>query len=117
MLLGIALRRAPEGVKTAIDAFSDALSTVVRWVISCAPFGVMGLVFTTISEQGVASLLSYGRLILLLVGTMAFVALVVNPIIVFIGIRKKPLSIGVQVPQGQRHYGFLYPLLGGQYPG
>lgn len=93
VLLGIALRRAPEGVKTAIDAFSDALSTVVRWVISCAPFGVMGLVFTTISEQGVASLLSYGRLILLLVGTMAFVALVVNPIIVFIGIRKNPYPL------------------------
>lgn len=88
VLLGIALRKAPDGVKTAIDAVADAFSQVVRWIISCAPFGVMGLVFTTISEQGIDSLLSYGKLICLLVGTMAFVAFVVNPIIVFIGIAK-----------------------------
>ena len=93
VLLGIALRKAPDGVKTAIDAVADALSQVVRWIISCAPFGVLGLVFTTISEQGIDSLLSYGKLICLLVGTMAFVALVVNPIIVFIGIRKNPYPL------------------------
>ena len=93
VLLGIALRKAPDGVKTAIDAVADAFSQVVRWIISCAPFGVMGLVFTTISEQGIDSLLSYGKLICLLVGTMAFVAFVVNPIIVFIGIRKNPYPL------------------------
>lgn len=93
VLLGIALRKAPDGVKTAIDAVAEALSQVVRWIISCAPFGVLGLVFTTISEQGIDSLLSYGKLICLLVGTMAFVALVVNPIIVFIGIRKNPYPL------------------------
>lgn len=93
VLLGIALRKAPDGVKTAIDAVADAFSQVVRWIISCAPFGVMGLVFTTISKQGIDSLLSYGKLICLLVGTMAFVAFVVNPIIVFIGIRKNPYPL------------------------
>lgn len=93
VLLGIALRKAPDGVKTAIDAVAEAFSQVVRWIISCAPFGVMGLVFTTISEQGIDSLLSYGKLICLLVGTMAFVAFVVNPIIVFIGIRKNPYPL------------------------
>lgn len=93
VLLGIALRKAPDGVKTAIDAVADAFSQVVRWIISCAPFGVMGLVFTTISEQGIDSLLSYGKLICLLVGTMAFVAFVVNPIIVSIGIRKNPYPL------------------------
>lgn len=93
VLLGIALRKAPNGVKTAIDAVAEAFSQVVRWIISCAPFGVMGLVFTTISEQGIDSLLSYGKLICLLVGTMAFVAFVVNPIIVFIGIRKNPYPL------------------------
>ena len=72
---------------------SDALSQIVRWVINCAPFGVMGLVFTTISEQGLESLLSYGQLILLLVGSMAFVALVVNPLITFIGIRRNPYPL------------------------
>lgn len=93
VLLGIALRKAPEGVKVAIESVADAISQIVRWIISCAPFGVLGLVFTTISEQGIDSLLSYGKLIVLLVGTMAFVAFVVNPIIVFIGIRQNPYPL------------------------
>ena len=81
VLLGIALRKASEGTKNAVMHIADAISQIVQWVISCAPFGVLGLVFTTISEQGLSSLLGYGRLILLLVGSMAFVALVVNPLI------------------------------------
>lgn len=93
VLLGIALRKAPEGVKVAIESVADAISQIVRWIISCAPFGVLGLVFTTISQQGIDSLLSYGKLIVLLVGTMAFVAFVVNPIIVFIGIRRNPFPL------------------------
>lgn len=93
VLLGIALRRAPEGVKVAIESIAEAISQIVRWIINCAPFGVLGLVFTTISQQGIDSLLSYGKLIVLLVGTMAFVAFVVNPIIVFIGIRKNPFPL------------------------
>lgn len=54
---------------------------------------MLGLVFTTISTQGIDSLLSYGKLILLLVGCMLFVAFVVNPIIVFIGIRRNPYPL------------------------
>lgn len=93
VLLGIALRKAPEGVKVAIESVAEAISQIVRWIISCAPFGVMGLVFTTISQQGIDALLSYGKLIVLLVGTMAFVAFVVNPIITFIGIRQNPYPL------------------------
>lgn len=93
VLLGIALRKAGDSTKKAISEISDALSQIVRWVIACAPFGVMGLVFATISQQGLSSLLSYGRLILLLVGSMAFVAFVVNPIITFIGIRRNPYPL------------------------
>lgn len=93
ILLGIALRNASEGLKNAIESISDALSHIVRWLISCAPLGVMGLVFNTISQQGIESLLSYGKLILLLVGTMAVVAFIINPIIVFIGIRKNPYPL------------------------
>lgn len=93
VLLGIALRKASNGVKTAIESFAYALSQIVRWIINCAPFGVMGLVFTTVSTQGIDSLINYGRLIALLVGTMAFVAFIINPIIVFIGIRKNPYPL------------------------
>lgn len=93
VLLGIALKRASIGTKNAIENIADGLSQIVKWVISLAPFGVMGLVFTTISTQGISSLLDYGKLILLLVGTMLFMALVVNPLIVFIGIRKNPYPL------------------------
>ena len=72
---------------------ADAFSTIVQWIISFAPFGVLGLVFSTISEQGLSSLLGYGKLILLLVGSMAFVAFIVNPLITFIGIRKNPYPL------------------------
>ena len=93
VLLGIALRKAGDGTKQALENIADAISQIVRWVISCAPFGVIGLVFNSIATLGVESLLSYGRLILLLVGTMVFVALVVNPIIAFIGIRRNPYPL------------------------
>lgn len=93
VLLGIALKKASQGTKNAIENIADALSQIVKWVISLAPFGVMGLVFNTISTQGIGSLLAYGKLIALLVGVMVFIALVVNPIIVFIGIRKNPYPL------------------------
>ncbi len=93
VLLGIALRKAAPGTKHALENIADAVSQIVRWIISCAPFGVLGLVFDSISQLGVESLLSYGRLILLLVGTMAFVALVVNPFIAFLFLRRNPYPL------------------------
>ncbi len=93
ILLGIALRKASDGTKNAIANIADALSQIVRWVINCAPFGVLGLVFSTLSEQGLTSLLGYGKLVLHLVSSMAFVALVVNPLITFIGIRQNPYPL------------------------
>lgn len=93
VLLGIALKKSSQGTKNAIENIADSLSQIVKWVISLAPFGVMGLVFNTISTQGIGSLVDYGKLIALLVGVMVFIALVVNPIIVFIGIRKNPYPL------------------------
>ena len=93
LILGLALKQSKESTKQIIINISDAISQVVRWVINLAPFGIMGLVFDTISTSGIESLLGYGQLIILLVGCMAFVALVVNPIITFIGIRKNPYPL------------------------
>ena len=93
VLLGIALRKASPGTKQALENISDAVSQIVRWVISCAPFGVLGLVYKSISQLGISSLMSYGRLILLLVGTMVFVALVVNPLIAFLFLRRNPYPL------------------------
>ena len=93
VVLGIALRHAPDTTKTMISNFSDALSQMVRWVIGFAPLGIMGLVFESIAVSGIESLLSYGQLLAVLLGTMFFIALVVNPLIVFINIRKNPYPL------------------------
>ena len=93
IIFGIALKAASETTKTVIENISEATSTAVRWIINLAPFGIMGLIFTTISEQGLGVLLSYGRLICVLVGTMLFVALVLNPIVTFICTRQNPYPL------------------------
>ena len=93
VLLGLVLRRASDTTKTTISDLSQALTQIVRWVIRLAPLGVMGLVFGTIEENGLKSLATYGKLILLLVGVMFFVALVVNPILVFIKTKRNPYPL------------------------
>lgn len=92
-LLGVAFRKAKENTKDTLDDISNAITTVVQWIIQCAPFGIMGLVFTSIAEQGLAGLLSYGQLILVLVLTMAAVALIVNPIVAFCCMRRNPFPL------------------------
>jgi serine/threonine transporter len=93
ILLGLAFKHASDSVKTTLTSFSDAVSQVVKWVINLAPFGVMGLVFNAIATQGVGALAGYGKIILLLVGCMLFVALIVNPIIAFLMIRTNPYPL------------------------
>lgn len=93
LMLGFALRSAPDTTKTMIANFSDAVTQMVRWVIDFAPLGIMGLVFDAIATNGIEALLSYGQLLAVLVGCMVFVALVVNPIIVFVKIRQNPYPL------------------------
>ena len=93
IIFGLALKNAGESTKTMISNVADALSQAVRWIINLAPFGIMGLVFDSIATQGLGTLLGYGQLIALLVGCMAFMAFVVNPIIAFWGMRKNPYPL------------------------
>lgn len=93
VVFGLAMREAGEGTKTVLGDISNMLSSAIRWVISCAPFGILGLVYATVSDTGFESFLNYGRLILVLVGCMLLVALVVNPIIVYLAIRKNPYPL------------------------
>ena len=93
IIFGLALKQAAESTKTMISNVADALSQAVRWIINLAPFGIMGLVFDSIATQGLSTLLGYGQLIVLLVGCMALIAFVINPIIVYIGIRKNPYPL------------------------
>ncbi|GGB60342.1 serine/threonine transporter SstT [Lentibacillus populi] len=93
ILIGIALRNASVTTKDALANFSDAISQLVKWIINLAPLGIMGLVFDAIVTSGLSALLDYGKLLFILLGCMFFVALVVNPIIVFICIRKNPYPL------------------------
>lgn len=91
VLIGLALRHANASTKVLINDMAEAVSHVVRWVIWLAPFGVFGLVTQTIAETGLGVSIGYARLLAVLVGSMLFIALVVNPLIVFIKTRKKPI--------------------------
>lgn len=93
VLFGMAFRKADESVKNILGQVADATSHVVKIVISFAPIGIMGLVFTTVSENGVGVFANYGGLILVLIGSMFFVALVVNPAIVYFMIRENPFPL------------------------
>lgn len=93
VIFGLAMRSASDNTKNVIENISDVLSTAIRWVINCAPFGIMGLVFTTVSTVGIQAMASYGRIILVLVGCMLFVAFITNPIIVFLNIRQNPYPL------------------------
>ena len=93
VIFGIALKHANKGTKDALENISDATATAVQWIINCAPFGIMGLIFSTISEQGLDALLSYGKLILVLVGSMAVVIFIINPVIVFIFTKQNPFPL------------------------
>lgn len=93
ILLGVALKNAPDTTKTMIANVSDAVAKMVTWVIKFAPLGIMGLVIESITTNGLESLLSYGKLLAVLLGCMLFVAVVINPIIVYIGIRQNPYPL------------------------
>ncbi|MED3748688.1 serine/threonine transporter SstT, partial [Geobacillus stearothermophilus] len=93
VLLGIALRPAPETVKNVIASFSDAISNIVTWVINLAPIGIMGLVFDAMVTNGLSAFIEYGKLLAVLLGTMFFVAFVINPLIVFVNIRQNPYPL------------------------
>jgi serine/threonine transporter len=92
-IFGIALKKASENTKEALVNISDAVTQAVHWVISFAPFGILGLVYETVSTNGIDIFKDYGKLILILVCCMLFVALITNPLIVFFATRKNPYPL------------------------
>lgn len=94
VVLGLALRHiASEKTREMLSNISDAVSMVVGWVIQLAPFGIMGLVFSSVSEYGLEIFTDYGKLLLVLVGCMLGVALIVDPLIVAISLRRNPYPL------------------------
>jgi len=90
---GIALHHSSNHTKQMMKDVSDAMTKIVQAVISLAPFGILGLVAETFAETGFSALLGYGKLLIILVGTMVFVALVLNPIIVYVKTKRNPYPL------------------------
>ena len=94
IIFGLALRGlAADATKQAVKDFSDAVSQAVRWIISCAPFGILGLVFTNVSTSGLEIFTEYGKLLALLVGCMLAVALIVDPLVVALCLKRNPYPL------------------------
>lgn len=94
IVVGVALKTtASKSTVQVVHDLSDVVSHVVKWVIQFAPFGIFGLVFTTVSENGLSVFTTYGHLLLLLVGCMLANAFIFNPLISFILLRRNPYPL------------------------
>lgn len=96
VIFGLAFRHASHQTKDLLQSAAEVTSKVVTWVINLAPFGIMGLVFSTIASNGLVALKNYGLLLLVLVGSMVFVALVVNPLIALFVMKTNPYPLVFQ---------------------
>lgn len=93
-MFGIAMKKiGADSSKVFMANISDAISQIVRWIINLAPFGIMGLVYSNVVGNGLSIFTQYGKLLALLVGTMLFMALVINPIIIFIYLHCNPYPL------------------------
>lgn len=94
ILTGLSIRKfTDDSTKTVLKDISTAVSVTISWIIQTAPFGILGIAFTTVSDKGLMVFTSYGKLIVLLVGCMFFQALVINPIIVAVSLKKNPYPL------------------------
>lgn len=94
VVIGLALKVvASEQTISSLHHWAEAVSKVVGWIIQCAPFGILGLVYASVSTSGLEIFTTYGKLLLLLVGCMVLVSLVLNPIIVGCMLRCNPYPL------------------------
>ncbi|WP_405375640.1 serine/threonine transporter SstT [Pseudobutyrivibrio sp.] len=94
VVLGVAAKRiASDATKKMMGDISEIVSQAVRWIIQLAPFGIMGLVYENISTNGMSIFTDYGKLLLLLVGCMLAVALIVDPLLAAIVLRRNPYPL------------------------
>jgi serine/threonine transporter len=91
--MGIAIRHAGDTTRTVLSDLSNGVTVIVRVVIRFAPLGIFGLVASTLATSGFGALLGYLHLLTVLIGCMLFVALVVNPLIVFWKLRRNPYPL------------------------
>ena len=93
-IVGLGLKmKASERTISVVGDLAEVISTVIRWIIQFAPFGIMGIVLSSVAESGLEVFTTYGRLLCLLVGGMLFSALVINPILVGTSLRANPFPL------------------------
>lgn len=93
-VLGIAAKKlASDSTKKLMEDLAEIVSQAVKWIINLAPFGIMGLVYSNVSTNGLSIFTDYGKLLILLVGCMLAVALIVDPLIAFITLKKNPYPL------------------------
>ena len=94
VVLGLASKRvASDNTKKVMEDFANIVSLAVKWIINLAPFGIMGLVYSNVSTNGLAIFTDYGKLLALLVGCMLVVALVIDPLLAAIVLRTNPYPL------------------------
>lgn len=91
--LGFALKRGSDTTKVMVHDIADAISSMVKIVIRFAPLGILGLVANTIATTGFDALGQFSHLVIVLVSAMLIIALVVNPVIVYLVTRKNPYPL------------------------
>lgn len=91
--LGLTLKHSNQNTKNVVTDFSEAITKIVRFVISLAPIGIFGLVANTIATTGFSIFIEYGHLLSVLVGSMLLIALIINPLIVYIITKKNPYPL------------------------
>ena len=94
--LGLALHHATDSTKQVFADMSHGISRMVRFIIRLAPIGIFGLVAATFAETGFAAIAGYAQLLAVLLGAMAIIALIVNPLIVYVKIRRNPYPLVFQ---------------------
>lgn len=94
--LGLALHHASDSTKQVFADMSHGISQMVRFIIRLAPIGIFGLVAATFAETGFAAIAGYAQLLAVLLGAMAIIALIVNPLIVYVKIKRNPYPLVFQ---------------------
>lgn len=83
IFFGLIMRKSPDSLKKGMNDISNVLTKIVGLIVSCAPFGILGIAFSNMASGGLEAFATYGKILLMLVGCMLFVVLVTNPLLVF----------------------------------
>lgn len=107
IFIGIAMRNAQQSTKDLLQDAAKGITTVVRWVIECAPFGILGLIYDSVASSGMEIFTIYGHLVLVLVVVMLVVALITNPALVALAARVNPFPLVLRCLRDSAVYAFF----------